>query len=73
MKKLVIRMIEHYQRRGGGKDLLGIDCLFHPTCSQYMKESIEKYGLLRGLSRGVLRLCRCRPCDSAEVRDDPVV
>ncbi|MFZ4644635.1 MAG: membrane protein insertion efficiency factor YidD [Gemmataceae bacterium] len=36
-------------------------CRYTPTCSQYMLESIHKYGGFRGTWRGVLRVLRCRP------------
>ncbi len=36
-------------------------CRFYPTCSEYMKQSIEKYGVFKGIRRGLKRLSRCRP------------
>lgn len=36
-------------------------CRFHPTCSQYMKEAIEKYGFLIGFFKGGARIFRCHP------------
>ena len=41
--------------------LLGNVCRFEPSCSRYMVQSLRKYGLLRGLVRGLRRLCRCHP------------
>ena len=41
--------------------LLPSACRFHPTCSDYMKEAIEKHGLLRGVGFGLRRLSRCHP------------
>ncbi len=41
--------------------LLGPTCRFEPSCSRYMVESLRKYGLIRGLSRGFRRLSRCHP------------
>lgn len=36
-------------------------CRFHPTCSEYMMQAIEKYGILRGIGMGLWRLLRCHP------------
>jgi putative membrane protein insertion efficiency factor len=36
-------------------------CRFHPTCSQYGLQAIEKYGALKGGWLTVKRLCRCHP------------
>jgi putative membrane protein insertion efficiency factor len=41
--------------------LLGPACRFEPTCSQYMVGALRKYGLLRGVAKGVGRLLRCHP------------
>jgi putative membrane protein insertion efficiency factor len=36
-------------------------CRFHPSCSEYFIEAVQKYGPLRGAYRGVKRICRCNP------------
>lgn len=36
-------------------------CRFYPTCSEYTREALEKWGLLRGLFLSVKRLARCHP------------
>ena len=36
--------------------LLGPACRFEPTCSRYMVESLRKYGVVKGLSRGLRRV-----------------
>jgi putative membrane protein insertion efficiency factor len=36
-------------------------CRFHPTCSQYGYESVEKYGVARGGAMAVWRILRCNP------------
>lgn len=36
-------------------------CRFVPTCSEYTRQAIEKYGILRGTIMGMRRILRCRP------------
>ena len=36
-------------------------CRFRPTCSIYFRQSVEKYGAVRGSLRGLRRICRCHP------------
>ena len=41
--------------------LLGTNCRFHPNCSRYMLEALEKNGVLKGLVLGGKRIFRCNP------------
>ena len=36
-------------------------CRFVPTCSEYTKQAIEKYGIIKGSFLGIKRISRCRP------------
>lgn len=36
-------------------------CKFHPTCSEYGYQAIEKYGVIRGVPRVAWRIMRCNP------------
>ncbi len=36
-------------------------CRFTPTCSNYMIESLKKYGTFKGLHLGIKRILRCHP------------
>jgi putative membrane protein insertion efficiency factor len=59
MKGLCITGIRRYQR--WLSPLLGTCCRFEPSCSEYMREAIEHYGVWRGVRLGLRRLWRCRP------------
>jgi putative membrane protein insertion efficiency factor len=41
--------------------LLPSACRYRPTCSEYMLDAVEQYGVLRGLWLGLKRLGRCHP------------
>ena len=41
--------------------LLPAACRFYPTCSDYMREAVERYGPRRGVWMGLRRLARCHP------------
>lgn len=58
IKKIVIFMINIYQKISRHTPRV---CRFHPTCSQYMKEAIIKYGIFKGGILGLKRICRCHP------------
>lgn len=49
----------------------GPNCRFHPVCSHYGRESVQRFGLLRGGFMAGDRLLRCNPY-SHESHDDPV-
>jgi putative membrane protein insertion efficiency factor len=36
-------------------------CKFHPTCSEYSHQSIERFGVLRGAFLSIKRILRCHP------------
>lgn len=44
--------------------LLGSNCRFTPTCSQYGVEAIKKYGPFKGFWLTVKRIGRCHPWGS---------
>lgn len=59
MKKIIIFIIEIYQKNIS--PLLGKKCKFYPTCSEYTKQAVEKYGVVIGLYKGIKRILRCNP------------
>ena len=41
--------------------VLPSSCRFYPSCSEYTRQAIERYGLIAGGWLGVKRLARCHP------------
>jgi hypothetical protein len=41
--------------------IVGQQCRFHPTCSEYFILAVRKYGAVRGSWKGVCRIGRCHP------------
>lgn len=68
-KKIFIFPIRFYQKvisplLGGKK------CRFNPTCSQYMIEAIEEWGVFHGIILGLKRIVKCHPWGG--MGNDPV-
>jgi hypothetical protein len=59
MRRLLMALIRGYQL--AISPWQGRNCRFHPTCSQYTLEAIERHGALKGLWLGLRRVLRCHP------------
>lgn len=59
MKSLLIVVIKAYQY--AISPLLGAHCRFHPSCSAYAREALERHGVMNGAWLAVRRLARCHP------------
>ena len=44
--------------------LLGSNCRFIPTCSEYALESLKVYGLIKGTYLTIKRIGKCHPWGS---------
>ncbi|MFA5503910.1 MAG: membrane protein insertion efficiency factor YidD [Vulcanimicrobiota bacterium] len=66
--KLALKLIGGYQVIS--RKYLPPSCRFRPTCSEYTRQAIVKYGFLKGTAMGAWRICRCNPF--SEGGEDPV-
>ena len=65
MKMILISIISFYQKFlspdqgifSSGRKY----CALYPSCSQYAKEAVERYGVFYGLKKGFFRILRCHP------------
>lgn len=67
LKRILICLVRIYQRYAPAT--IRNKCRFEPSCSQYMILSLRKYGLWKGLWKGIDRLWRCHKQDGGF--DDP--
>ena len=69
LKTFCIKSISFYQKTlspdTGFLKKIGIIqkpiCVFYPSCSEYTKEAINKYGVLKGSRLFFIRIIRCHP------------
>jgi hypothetical protein len=40
---------------------LGDCCRFHPSCSSYCSDAVKRFGVVRGIWLGFIRICKCHP------------
>ncbi|MCK4419166.1 membrane protein insertion efficiency factor YidD [Candidatus Aerophobetes bacterium] len=59
MRKASIGMIIFYQKCISPS--LPVSCRFYPSCSEYFRQTLEKYGLMKGTWLGIKRILRCNP------------
>lgn len=68
MKAVLLLVIRVYQYLF--RPLLGANCRFYPSCSDYASEAIQRHGAGRGSWLALRRLLRCHPYHPGGV--DPV-
>lgn len=62
MKKIFICMINFYQKHiSYWLENKNIRCKYYPTCSEYGKQAILKYGVCKGSFIAIKRFLRCNP------------
>ena len=58
LKNIFLNLIELYQKFSA---LTPPRCRFYPTCSEYTKQAIIKYGIIKGGWLGIRRIVKCHP------------
>ncbi|KAI5915545.1 MAG: membrane protein insertion efficiency factor YidD [Proteobacteria bacterium] len=59
MKTVLIALLRFYKY--AISPMLGRNCRFHPTCSEYAIEAVQRHGALRGGWLAIKRVGRCHP------------
>lgn len=59
MKTVLLALLRCY--RYAISPMLGRNCRFHPTCSEYAIEAVQRHGALRGGWLATKRVGRCHP------------
>lgn len=59
MKTLFIQILKGYKYLIS--PLLGNNCRYYPSCSEYMMTAIDRFGIIKGIGLGLKRLSRCHP------------
>jgi putative membrane protein insertion efficiency factor len=56
---IIIQLIRFY--KFAISPMLGNNCRYFPTCSEYFALAVRKHGAIRGSAMGVGRILRCNP------------
>ena len=59
MRKLIVAILRLYKL--ALSPMLPSACRYYPSCSDYMRQAVEKYGPVRGVWMGIKRIARCHP------------
>lgn len=62
MKKFCMFLIKGYKKfLSPIIERMGIKCKYYPSCSEYAKQAIEKYGVIKGVFLSIIRILKCNP------------
>ena len=59
MRKIIIFLIKIYKKIIS--PIIPAHCKYYPTCSEYMVQALEKYGVIKGGLLGIKRILKCNP------------
>ncbi|MCE2755772.1 MAG: membrane protein insertion efficiency factor YidD [Ignavibacteriae bacterium] len=69
MKFILLLLLRFYRK--AISPYLGNNCRFHPTCSVYAMQAIEKYGAMKGLWLAIKRIGKCHPLHPGGIDEVP--
>ena len=67
-RTMIVSLINFYQKNISV--FFKPSCIFYPSCSEYAKEAVNKYGVLKGSHLALRRIFRCHPWQKNHI--DPV-
>ncbi len=65
LKTYLVKFINFYQK--WLSPLKKPSCVFYPTCSEYGKQALEKYGTIKGSHLLLRRILRCHPWQKIQI------
>lgn len=62
MKKIILFILNVYKKFISPMfKAMGVECKYYPSCSEYAKLAIEKYGCIKGIYLSIKRIIKCNP------------
>jgi len=58
-RKILVKFIVFYQNHISSH--MGKHCKYYPTCSEYTRQAVDKYGIIKGSLLGIIRILKCNP------------
>lgn len=58
-RKIACGLIVFYQKAISPR--IGNHCKYYPTCSEYTRQAVDKYGIIKGSLLGIKRILKCNP------------
>lgn len=58
-REIEMFLIRFYQKHISPS--FGRRCIFYPSCSEYTRQAVDKYGIIKGNLLGIIRIAKCNP------------
>jgi len=69
MRLLLVKLIHFYQKYIS--PYKGFKCPYYPSCSEYGKIAVSKYGVIKGGALATMRILRCNPLSKGGIDEVP--